>query len=114
MNPLCPSNDGVEGIEHFLLHCHSFEVPRSELLNSVSAILLPYGFSSLSNEVLLKYLLYDDESLAFDTNKKLPRQSLNSFKPLTAFKRFHCLLSYTLAPILTSCLVNHEALWLQG
>ena len=71
VNPLCPANDGVEDKEHFLLHCHSYEVPRSDLLNSVCAILLLYGFSSLSNEVLLKDMLYDDRSFTFETNRKL-------------------------------------------
>ena len=85
----------------------------SDLLNSVSALLLPYGFSSLSNEVLLKYMLYGDESLTFDTNKSYSRQPLNLFEPLTAFEKFQCLLSHALAPIFTSCLANHEALWLQ-
>ena len=65
MSPLCPANDGVQDTEHFLPHCHSYKVPRSHLLNSASAILLPYGFSSLSNDVLLK-ILYDEESLTFD------------------------------------------------
>ena len=58
------------------LVCNSYEVPRSDLLNSVSAILLPYGFSSLSNKVLLKYILYGDEILTFETNKKLLEATL--------------------------------------
>ena len=72
VNPLCPANDGVKGVEHFLLLCHSYKIgPRSDLLNSVNAILLPRGFSSLSNEVLLKFILYGDERLTIDANKKL-------------------------------------------
>ena len=27
VNPLCPANDGIEDTEHFLMHCHSYEVP---------------------------------------------------------------------------------------
>ena len=41
------------------------------------------------------------------------KQPSNPFKPQNAFKRFQCLLSHTLAAIFNSCLVNHEALWLQ-
>ena len=85
VNPLCPANDGVEGTEHFLLHCHSSEVPMSDLLNSASAILLPYGFSSLSNEVLFKHMLCGDESLTFETNKKLLEATL---KFMQATERF--------------------------
>ena len=35
INPVCPANDEVEDTEHFLLLCHSFNGPRSYLLNSV-------------------------------------------------------------------------------
>ena len=44
VNPLCLTNDWVEDTEHFLLLCHSYDGPRSDLLNSVNAILLPHGF----------------------------------------------------------------------
>ena len=71
VNPLCPAKDGVEDTEHFLLLCHSYNGLKSYLLNSVNATLLPHGFSSLPNEVLLKLILYGDERLTIDTNKKL-------------------------------------------
>ena len=76
VNPLCPANNGVEDTEHFLLLCHSYNGPRSDLLDSVNAILLPHGFSPLSNETLLKFVLYGDERLTFDTNKKLLQATL--------------------------------------
>ena len=85
VNPLCPANNGVEDTEHFLLHCHCYEVPRSDLLNSVSAILLPNGFSSLSNEVLLKYMLYSDESFTFETNRKPLEATLKFFHATERF-----------------------------
>ena len=28
INPMCPTNDGVEDTEHFLLHCPSFDEER--------------------------------------------------------------------------------------
>ena len=58
VNYLRPPNDVVEDTEQFQLLCHSHDGPRSDLLNSVNAILLPHGFSSLSNEVFLKFILY--------------------------------------------------------
>ena len=63
------ANDGVEDMEHFLLLCHSYNQLRSDLVNC--AILLPHGFSSFSNEVLLIFILYGDERLTIDTKKKL-------------------------------------------
>ena len=78
-------DDGVEDTEHLMLLCHSYNGPRSDLLNSVNAILLPHGFSSLSNEVLLKFILYGDERLTIDINKKLLEATL---KFIHATERF--------------------------
>ena len=82
---MSPANDGVEDTEHFLLLCHSYSEPRSDLLNSVNAILLPHGFSSLSNEDLLKFTLYGDERLTIDTNKKLLQATLEFIHALERF-----------------------------
>ena len=32
INPMCPTNDGIENTEHFLLLCPSFEIQRRNLL----------------------------------------------------------------------------------
>ena len=48
-------------------------------------ILLPNGFSSLSNEALLKFILYGDERLTIETNKKLLQAAL---KFINASERF--------------------------
>ena len=85
VSALSPANDGVEDVENFLLLCHSYDEFRSDLLDSVNVILLPRGFSSLSNEVLLKLILYGDERLAIDTNKKLLEATL---KFIHASERF--------------------------
>ena len=76
VNSFFPANDEAEDTEHFLLLCHSYDELRSDLLNSVNATLLPHGFSSLSNEVLLKFILYCDDRLTIDTNKKLLEATL--------------------------------------
>ena len=43
INPMCPSNDGIETTEHFLLLCPSFEVERRNLIAGVFELLRPYG-----------------------------------------------------------------------
>ena len=58
INPLCPSNDGIEDTEHFLLLCPSFAVPRRGLLTGVLALLRPYGYVNNSNEALMQVFLY--------------------------------------------------------
>ena len=39
VNPMCPTNDGIEDTEHFLLLCSSFDVQRRHLLAEVSPFL---------------------------------------------------------------------------
>ena len=86
VNPLCPAiSDEVEDTEHFLLRCDSYSGSRSDFLNSLNARLLPHGFSSVSNKVLLKFILYREKWLTIDTNKKLPEATL---KFIHASERF--------------------------
>ena len=42
INRMCPTNDGIEDTEHFLLLCPSFAVPRRYLLAGVFALLRPF------------------------------------------------------------------------
>ena len=77
INPLCPSNDGIEDSEHFLLPCTSFAEPRRELLTGVLALLRPYGYVKTSSEALMKVLLYGDKNLPNDLNKSILLLTLN-------------------------------------
>ena len=71
LDPMCPSNDGIEDTEHFLLLCPSFDLQRRDLLAGVSAILRPFGHNNLSNKVLTQYLLYGNKDLSIDLNRKI-------------------------------------------
>jgi len=31
-NPLCPAKDGIEDTDHFLLHCHSYDIINTTVL----------------------------------------------------------------------------------
>ena len=68
---MCPSNDGIEDTEHFLLLCPSFDLQRQDLLAGVLAILRPFGLDNLSNKVLTQYLLYGNKDLHIDLNRKI-------------------------------------------
>ena len=85
LNPLCPTNDGVEDTEHYFLLCHTYAAARLDLLNSVNAILLLHGMINLSNEELLKIILYGHEQLPFDSNAKILTATLEYIQ---ASKRF--------------------------
>ena len=82
---MCPANDGVEDTEYYLLLCQSFERPRRELLNGFNEILPPSAISNLSNELLVELILYCNETLPPDVNKRLIEATL---KFIHATKRF--------------------------
>ena len=71
VDPMCPSNDGIDDTEHFLLLCPSFDLQRQNLLAGVLAILRPLGLDNLSNKVLTQYLLYGNKDLPIDLNRKI-------------------------------------------
>ena len=83
LNPLFPINDGVEDTEHYFLLCHNYNVDRCDLLDSVNAILLPRGLINLSNEDLLKIILYGHEQLPLESKSKILAATLSK-----ASKRF--------------------------
>ena len=71
LDPMCPSNDGIEDTKHFLLLCPSFHLQRQNLLAGVLAILRPFGLDNLSNKVLTQYLFYGNKDLPIDLNRKI-------------------------------------------
>ena len=78
VNPMCPTNDGIEDTEHFLLLCPSFDVQRRDLLAEVSQLVRPFvQINSLSNTVLIKLLLYGDKDLSDNINKNILELTLN-------------------------------------
>ena len=68
---MCPTNDGIEDTEHFLLLCPSFDEPRRDLLAGVSALLRPLGHTNPSNEFLMQILLYGDKDFPVNLNKDI-------------------------------------------
>ena len=77
INPMHPSNDGIEDMEHYLLLCCSYVGLRCDLLASVAGILHLYSLSSPSfNQELVKVILYGDERLPHDLNKTLLEATL--------------------------------------
>ena len=69
MNPMCPTNDGIEDTEHFSLLCPSFDIQRQDLLAGVSELLRPFvQIETLRNNVLVQYL-YGNKELSNDVNK---------------------------------------------
>ena len=68
---MCPTNDGVEDTEHFLLLCPSFDFERKNLLAAIRLLLRPLGYAIPSNEVLTQLLLYGDKELPYYVNRSI-------------------------------------------
>ena len=78
MNPMCPTNDGIEDTEHFLLLCPSFHNQLQDLLAGVTELLRPFvQIETLPNNVLVQYLLYGNEELPNDVNRTILEHTLN-------------------------------------
>ena len=75
---MCPTNDGVEDTEHFLLLCPSFDIQRRDLLAGVSAVLQHFlEVNTLSNNAFIQVLLYGDEKLPIDINRNILKLTLS-------------------------------------
>ena len=48
--------DGIEGTEHFLLHCHAYDDDRCDLLGVITK-----SISKLSNQTLVQIMLQGDK-----------------------------------------------------
>ena len=71
INPMCPTNDGIEDTEHFLWLCPSLAVPRRDLLAGVSALIRQYGHNDLQNSLLMQILLYGDTNFPYEVNEDI-------------------------------------------
>ena len=70
INPVCPTNDGIEETEHFSLLCPLFDNQRQHLLGGIS-VAVKTIFSNLHpfKPDLVNLLLYGDEHLPSDIDK---------------------------------------------
>ena len=73
---MCPPTNGIERMEHFLLLCPSFEVQRQNLITRDFALLQPFGYIDLSNEVLMQLLLFGDKGLSNNVKSKILKLTL--------------------------------------
>ena len=74
---MCPTSDGIEGTEHFLLLCPSFNVQRQGLLAGIVELLRPLVLiTDLSNDALTQLLLYGNQELSYDLNKNILKLTL--------------------------------------
>ena len=86
VNPMCPTSDGIEDAEHFLLLSPSFHVERRDLLAGVVELLRPFvQVINLSNNALTQLLLYDDKNLFDDLNSNILELTLRFIRLTVRF-----------------------------
>ena len=74
---MCPTNDGIEDTEHFLLFCPSFDVQRHDLLAEIVELLRPFvQITDLSNDALTQLLLNGDHDLSYELNRNILQLTL--------------------------------------
>ena len=72
INPMCPTSDGIEDTEHYLLLYPSFDVQRQDLLARVAELLRSFvQITNLSNDALTQLLLYGNQDLSNDLNRNI-------------------------------------------
>ena len=77
INPMCPTSDGIEDTEHFLLLCPSFDIQRQDLLAGIVELLRPFvSITDFSNDALTQLLLYGNQELSYDLNKNILKLTL--------------------------------------
>ena len=86
INPMCPTNDGVEDTEHFLLLCPSFDDQRRDLLAGIEELLRPFvQIANLSNDALTQLLLYGDKDLSYEMNSDILRLTIRFIRETGRF-----------------------------
>ena len=75
INPLCTCSLEVESTAHFFLHCHHYHNIRAKLLNSLEVI--DTNLLKLSEEQLIKVLLYYSSQLDQNQNRNVLNSSIN-------------------------------------
>ena len=74
---MCPTSDGIEDTEHFLLLCPSFDIQRQDLLAGIVELLRPFVLiTDLSNDALTQLLLYGNQQPSYDLNKNILKLTL--------------------------------------
>ena len=78
INPMCSCGKEPETTLHYLLRCNFYSIYRLELLNDICA--LNHSLKNISEENLLKVLLYGAEEFSFKINSEILKCSIKFIK----------------------------------
>ena len=78
INPMCSCGKEPETTLHYLLRCDFYSIYRLELLNDICA--LNHSLKNISEENLLKVLLYRAEEFSFKINSEILKCTIKFIK----------------------------------
>ena len=76
ISPMCPINDGIEDIEHFLLKCHAYDDQRRDLFGAINEILQLHNIPSLPYQTLVRIILFGDIRFTHNQNRHILQSTL--------------------------------------
>ena len=69
---MCPTSDGIEDTEHFLLLCPSFDDQYRDLFAGIVQFIRPFRqITDLSKDSLTQLSLYCDQDLSNELNRNI-------------------------------------------
>ena len=72
INPMCPTSNGIEDTEHFLLLCPSFDAQCQDLFTGIVESIRPFRqITDLSNDSLTQLLSYGNQDLSNELNRNI-------------------------------------------
>ena len=83
INPMCSCGKESEATLHYLLQCDSYSIYRIDFLNNICA--LNHSLNNISEENLLKVLLYGAEEFSFKINSKILKCTIKFIKKTDCF-----------------------------
>ena len=81
INPMCSCGKEPETTLHYLLRCNFYSIYRLELLNDICA--LNHSLKNISEENLLKVLLYGAEEFSFKISSEILKCTIKFIKKKT-------------------------------
>ena len=88
---MCPTIDGIEDTEHFLLLHPSFDAQRRDLIAGIFELILPFiQINDLEDDSLTQLELYGDQDLSYDLSRNIPALTLLSSPKVVSLIEIFC------------------------
>ena len=87
LDDICPTKDGIEDTEHFLLLCRSTYNARATLVHSVNSQLTEVDFLKLPNKKKIEILLFGNDQFSYHCNKTILKATIAFIRNTKRFEK---------------------------